>query len=106
MTDDEIVRLIQTAVTELAEAVTAEVNQALGSLSTAIEENRQALTTVAGAVTGALLDRPVTSLPPQLGEIVVRLEPAPTPPSTKRVERDKAGNITRIVEESIEPGPT
>jgi hypothetical protein len=103
VTDQEITQLIQAAVNELAVAVNAEVNQALGSLSTAIEENRQALATVAGAVADTLLDRPTTPVPPSLGEITVRLEPAPSPPTTKRVERDTAGNITRIVDESTGP---
>jgi hypothetical protein len=61
MTDDEIVRLVQAAVTDLAASATAEIPRALGSLSTAIEENRQALATVAGAVAGTLLDRVATS---------------------------------------------
>ncbi len=100
MTDEEIQRLVQAAVDNLAAVVNAEVNQALTTLAAAITEDRQALATVAGA----LADRPNTPAPPQLGELVVRLEPAPSLPTTKRVERDPAGNITRILEESTKPG--
>ena len=95
MTDDQIVATIQRAVDDLAAAMAAEVNRALHSLaeqvSAALTEDRQSISTVAAA-----LGERTTITPPPLGEIVVRLEPGP---STKRVERDKAGNITRVVEE-------
>ena len=81
MTDDQSVATIQRAVDDLAAALAAEVNRALHTLTEWV------------AVT--LTERPAVS-PPPLGEITLRVEPGP---STKRVERDKAGNITRVVEE-------
>lgn len=81
MTDDQVIQTIQTAIDDLASGLTAETNKALHNLTE--------------WMVTALSERPSVAAP-ALGEIRLRVEPGG---GAKRIERDKAGNIARIVEE-------
>lgn len=107
MTDEQIIALVQQAVNETIAATWSAVND---ELDRRLQPFVDVLTAMAGglerlddqaAVAAARLASPT---PPQLGEVVVRLESGPSTPSTKRIVRDAAGDIAAIEEfPAVEP---